>query len=417
MRAMLAHRVRDLSDDELPAYVYDLAALRGHTSVIRDALPERAELFYAAKANSDPRMLRALSEHVDGFEVASAGELRHVRSLLPSSRLAFGGPGKTVAELTHALRAGVERVHVESPHELRVLTTLVGEGTVDVLLRVNLPLPLGRLPLVMGGRPSPFGMDPADLDACVSMLAAHPRIRLRGVHAHLASGLDATAQLAVAERIIGWAVRWTRAHGLPLDEVNVGGGMAVDYAEPERLFDWPAFGSGLRRLLAAHPGLTVRIEPGRSIGAYCGWYVTRVLDIKRSHGEAFAVVGGGTHHLRTPATRGHDQPFRIISSDTWPWPWPRDVVHREPVTLVGQLCTPKDVLASRVPVVRLRTGDRVAFAMAGAYAWNISHHDFLMHPEPGFHYLDDERPSTPAAATTGHQPTDGTGEPLVRHGD
>jgi diaminopimelate decarboxylase len=59
------------------------------------------------------------------------------------------------------------------------------------------------------------------------------------------------------------------------------------------------------------------------------------------------------------------------------------------VTLVGQLCTPKDVLASRIMIERLRVGDRVAFAMAGAYAWNISHHTFLMHPHPTFHHLDD----------------------------
>ncbi|MFC7732347.1 hypothetical protein [Actinomadura keratinilytica] len=57
-------------------------------------------------------------------------------------------------------------------------------------------------------------------------------------------------------------------------------------------------------------------------------------------------------------------------------------------TLVGQLCTPKDVFARDVPVPSLQPGDVVAFAMAGAYAWNISHHDFLMHPKPEFHYLD-----------------------------
>ncbi|CAM5602503.1 Diaminopimelate decarboxylase OS=Streptomyces antimycoticus OX=68175 GN=lysA_1 PE=3 SV=1 [Streptomyces antimycoticus] len=122
-----------------------------------------------------------------------------------------------------------------------------------------------------------------------------------------------------------------------------------------------------------------------------------MLDIKHSGGEAFAVVRGGTHHLRTPATKQHDQPFQVLpmdtgdtgdTGDTWTRPWARPAVRSEPVTLVGQLCTPKDVLARRIPVPELRVGDRVAFAMAGAYARNISHHDFLMHPRPGFHYLD-----------------------------
>jgi diaminopimelate decarboxylase len=65
------------------------------------------------------------------------------------------------------------------------------------------------------------------------------------------------------------------------------------------------------------------------------------------------------------------------------------------VTLVGQLCTPKDVLSRAVPVTALRAADRVAFALAGAYAWNISHHDFLMHPHPSVHFLTDPAPPAP----------------------
>jgi diaminopimelate decarboxylase len=119
----------------------------------------------------------------------------------------------------------------------------------------------------------------------------------------------------------------------------------------------------------------VRIEPGRAVTAYSGWYVTDVLDLKRSGGEWFAVCRGGTHHLRTPAAKGHDQPFTVLPTG----PGPSDAGR---VTVVGQLCTPKDVLARRVPVARIAAGDRVVFALAGAYALNISHRDFLMHPPP-----------------------------------
>jgi diaminopimelate decarboxylase len=402
MRVQVLSHVTALADGALPAYVYDLGALREHVAAVRAALPDRVEMFYAAKANSDPWLLDVLHEHVDGFEVASGGELHHVRGLFPDAPIAFGGPGKTTAELTRALEAGVERLHVESEHELRVLAELLGppvgrgDRAVDVLLRVNLPIPLGPVPLVMGGRPGPFGLDLTSLDGCLRFLAGHPRIRLRGVHAHLASGLDATAQLTVAGQVLAWADGWARLNGLRLTEVNIGGGMGVDYERPGRLFDWPSFGAGLGRLLADRPDLTLRIEPGRSLSVYCGWYVTEVLDLKRSHGEVFAVLRGGTHHLRTPVTRGHDQPFQVIPAEGWPWPWPRPAAEDEPVTLVGQLCTPKDVLATRVPVHRLRTGDRIAFAMAGAYAWNISHHQFLMHPAPGFHYLDHVPAAIPA---------------------
>ncbi|MFJ5531113.1 type III PLP-dependent enzyme [Streptomyces sp. NPDC093261] len=389
MRPDLLDLIAKLTDDDLPAYVYDLPALREHVHAIRAALPERVELLYAAKANSDPRILRALAAHVDGFEVASGGELSHVRKLVPDSPLAFGGPGKTQTELAQALEAGVERLHIESEHELRLLATLLGDRSADVLLRVNLPIDLGDVALAMGGHPSPFGMDPAQLDGCRELIASDPRIRLRGLHFHLASGLRAQAQLALIDKILTWAEGWAQDRAADLAEVNVGGGMGVDYTHAHQVFDWSALGAGLARILTRHPRLTLRIEPGRSVTAYCGWYVTEVLDIKFSRGEAFAVLRGGTHHLRTPAAKQHDQPFEVIPDDLWLRPWDRPETRREPVTLVGQLCTPKDVLARRVTVERLRVGDRVAFAMVGAYAWNISHHAFLMHPHPTFHHLDD----------------------------
>ena len=122
--------------------------------------------------------------------------------------------------------------------------------------------------------------------------------------------------------------------------------MAVDYARPGRLFDWDGYGRGLAAL--ARPGETLWVEPGRSVTAYCGWYVTVVLDVKRSHGQAFAIVAGGTHHLRTPAAKGHDQPCAVIPRREWVPGWPRPGVAGEPVTITGQLCTPKDVLARQV---------------------------------------------------------------------
>ncbi|MGW6399470.1 type III PLP-dependent enzyme [Streptomyces sp. NPDC055134] len=391
-------RVQSLSCQELPAYVYDLAALREHAAAVRAALPERVELYYAAKANPEPEILAALAPYVDGYEVSSGGELAHVaKAVSGESPLAFGGPGKTPAEIAAALEQGVQRFHVESVHELRMLAELAGRVAPDtrvaVLLRFNLPVADGSLAgssLAMGGRPTPFGLDPSQADTVVRALTdgTYPHLELRGIHAHLASGLAAPEQLEVAESVVTWAVCLADRHSIRLAEVNVGGGMNVDYAAPGRRFDWSAYGAGLARLADAHPDLTLRIEPGRALTAYCGWYATEVLDVKESHGEEFAVVRGGTHHLRTPATKGHDQPCTVLPVDEWPHPWPRPSARQDRVTLTGQLCTPKDVLARQVPAPGLSAGDRVAFSLAGAYAWNISHHDFLMHPRPGFHFLN-----------------------------
>ncbi|MEV4892255.1 type III PLP-dependent enzyme [Nonomuraea sp. NPDC055795] len=351
-----AARIAEAAADDAPAYVYDLPALDAHATAVRRALPG-IELYYAVKANPDPALLRVLEPHVDGFEVSSGGEHAHVSALFPDKPLALGGPGKTDAELL----LPAHRLHVESPGELRRL--LASGRTADVLLRVSPDLPVEGAALTMSG---PFGMDDDGVRACLPLF--DDRVRLRGRHYHLASGLNADQLLKLAETLLS-------THP---GEVNLGGGMAVDYHDPAARFDWPAYGTGLARLRT--PGQTVRVEPGRSLTAYCGYYVTRVVDVKRVRGEAYAIVLGGTHHLRTPVTKCHDQPFTVLPTGTGPG------VTDEPVTVVGQLCTPKDVFARTVPT-SIHVGDTVVFAMAGAYAWNISHHDFLMHPKPTFHYL------------------------------
>lgn len=383
---IIPSRVRDLASRiSLPGYIYDLTGLASHAAAIRAALPASAQFYYAVKANPDPEILRALVPHVDGFEVSSGGELRHVTKVAPEIPVAFGGPGKTRDELDAAVaaaRPGHVTLHIESAREARELAaaTAAAAQDVDVLLRVNPPPGPGRsmthrppsravddsstaLPdLVMGGVPSPFGMDLEELERCREVLGVAGRLRVRGLHAHVASGLDVAGAIEAARRLGGLA------EGAPL--INCGGGMGVDYQAPERVFGWAEYGRGLATL-----GRQVRIEPGRAITAYCGWYLTRVLDVKTSYGQTFAIVAGGTHHLRTPAAKGHDQPC-VMLGGTGPGT----------TTFTGQLCTPKDVLARNVPG-RPRAGDIVAFGMAGAYAWNISHHSFLMHPEPSFHYV------------------------------
>jgi diaminopimelate decarboxylase len=389
--------VRD--EDGLPAYVYDLAGLDEHVAGIRRALPAAIELYYAVKANPDPAVLRTVARHADGFEVSSAGEVEHAAATVPGVALAFGGPGKSPADLAAAVRAGVRRVHVESPHELPALAAAAqaAGGPVDVLFRANPPVtPEAAAPgkeiLLMGASPATFGMDQELLEQAATLLtdaSLASVLRLRGLHAHLASGLDADAALRTGRAVLEFGRRWCARHQVPGPEFTLGGGMAVDYTRPGDRFDWNAYGQGLAALArSGGPGETLRIEPGRSVTAYCGWYLARVLDVKLSYGRAFAVLAGGTHHLRTPAAKGHSQPCAVLPVDRWDHSWPRPELPAQPVTLAGQLCTPKDVLARDVPVGRLRTGDVIAFGLAGAYAWNISHHEFLMHPPPTVSYLN-----------------------------
>lgn len=391
--AAAARNAQAAANEPWCGYIYDLEILRNHARALVATLPENCDLFYAIKANSDYPILDTLAPLVAGFEIASGGELAWVRGRFPHLPTVFGGPGKTDAELDQALGAGIEYIHVESTGELARLGLLARQRCLSqaILLRINLPLgQVDNVPLAMGGRATPFGIDAALLPECLQLLRGFPELRLEGVHFHLMSGqLDADIHLGLLEHYFRTLEDWERAHGLPVRHVNVGGGIGVNYRNPERPFDWPKFARGLHELIGRMDlsRWRIRFEIGRYLTASCGAYAMEVIDIKRCFGRTFVVGRGGTHHFRTPYAQGHSHPFFVLPSDRWSRPYPRLAATDEPVTIVGQLCTPKDVLATDIPVDQIRLGDLLIFTHAGAYAWHISHHDFLRHPHPEHIFL------------------------------
>lgn len=388
LQAMLA----ESRDEPLCAYIYDLTALRQHVSRLIASLPHGCELFYAIKANSDLPILRTLAPFVHGFEVSSGGELSWISRHFPEKPVIFSGPGKTDHELSQALKLNIAAIHIESQGELERLARIARalSRPAPVLLRINLPLQqLVSTTLMMGGGPTPFGIAADQLPECLHWLRSHPEIQLHGLHFHLLSHqLDAAAHLQLLQAYREQALQWSREYGLQLDHLNVGGGIGINYRVPESQFDWPAFASGLHRLAAGiGSGPRIRFECGRYITAACGYYAMQVIDIKQAFGRHYLVGRGGTHHFRTPYAQGHSHPFRVMPVEHWPYAFARPQLTQERAWVVGQLCTPKDVLAFDAPVERVRSGDMLIFPYAGAYAWHISHHDFLRHPHPHQHYL------------------------------
>ncbi len=367
-------------------FSYDLRALREHVQTVVAALPDRCRMFYAVKANSDERVIAALDGVVAGFEVASGGELAVVGDAAPDATVLMGGPVPTDDELAAGLAAGVTRFHVESVLGLhRLSTAATAHGTTaDVLLRVNLAGPFPAATLAMAGRPTQFGIDESDLPAAVDAATTLPGLRLAGFHLHsLSNNLSPATHLAMLGHYRDVVLGWEERFGLRAEVVNVGGGIGVDYAALDTPFDWDSFCAGLAELLATFPAhwREIDFECGRFLVARCGVYAAEVLDVKHTHGHAYALLRGGTHHFRLPSSWQHSHPFRVVPVEAWPEGRPRPEVVDEEVTICGELCTPKDTLA-RAPVARLRAGDVVVFEAAGAYGWDISHHDFLRHPHP-----------------------------------
>lgn len=395
MNDALTTLILNRPDDSEPVclYGYDLDQLTEHVGRIINALPDRCRMFYAMKANSAEPLLRALAPLVAGFEVASGGELAKARTVNQHIPLIIGGPAKTELEIAQALTQRVTRFHAESVLELHRISAVADRAgrVADVLLRVNLTGPFPAATLSMAGRPTQFGIDETILPEAVETARRLPHLRLVGFHLHsLSNNLSADAHLELLDLYRRKVTGWEREFTLACEVVNVGGGIGVNYADPAEQFDWQSFTRGLDRLVErSFPPhwREIDFECGRFLVAACGYYAVEVLDIKRNHGATYLVVRGGTHHFRLPASWQHSHPFAIVAVDRWPLPCPRPEVRDQPVTVVGELCTPKDILARDVVVPRVRAGDVLVFHHAGAYGWEISHHDFLSHPHPEHVFL------------------------------
>ncbi|MGE5830384.1 MAG: alanine racemase [Micromonosporaceae bacterium] len=372
------------------AYVYDRAALQTAAQAVRASLPTDGLLYYAVKANGHPDVLAALATVVDGYEVASGGELASARiaraGVGAGTDIVFSGPAKTDAELAAAVDAEAT-VHAESLLELRRLAVAAESvgGRARVALRINragVSLPGSHH---MTGPATPFGLDEADLAEAVELCRELPALRLVGFHHHAVSNnLDATAHAAYVVDAARWSTATAQRHGIALEYVNLGGGFGVDYTG-DRSFDLAELAKGLAAAALALPGgARLAVEPGRFLTAGAGWYAAEVVDLKRNQGRWFAVLRGGTHHFRLPAAWGYSHPFTVLPVSEWPRPYQRPELSDKPVDVVGELCTPRDVLAREQPVTRLRVGDLLVFANTGGYGWEVAHHDFLRHDPPLF---------------------------------
>lgn len=385
----------------LCAYIYDLKAVEERIKAMKRCLPNNTQLFYAIKANAEPEILSALAGHVDGFEAASGGELNWLQTHQPNNPIIFGGPGKLIEDLNQAIQQQIDTIHVESLVELSRIQTLSQslQLPVRIFLRMNINIgDISSSKLVMGGKPTPFGLDETSLKQALDIIDSSPLIHLCGFHFHLMSHqLSVERHLLLMQRYIDMVKKWQQDYSsLPSSlTINVGGGIGIHYEHNPQHFDWEKFCQQLSIILEANPEFNLRFEIGRFITAPCGYYVMEVLDIKQNLGEMFVIGHGGTHHFRTPAAQQHNHPFSIVPCSTIKRMETRQqesltnnaAIINTNATIVGQLCTPKDVLAQGQWIEELRIGDYLVFTLAGAYAWNISHQNFLMHKPPKMIFL------------------------------
>jgi diaminopimelate decarboxylase len=369
-----------------PFFAYDRALITERVAAVRAALPARTELKYAVKANPMPAVLAHMSGLVDGFDVASAGELRHALDTpMPAGRISFAGPGKTTTELGQAVAAGVT-IELESTGELARVRAVQERLAIQasVAIRVNPDFTVHGSGMRLGGGPQQFGIDAEQVPGALAQVTA-AGLDFRGFHVFAGSqNLHAESICEAQRRTVDLVAKLAAAAPSPVRYLNLGGGFGIPYFAKDRPLALTAIGENLAALIDGPlreqlPEARVVIELGRYLVGEAGVYLTRVVDRKDSRGTVYLVVDGGMHH-QLAASGNFGQVIRrnySISVATR-----SEALAAETVTVVGCLCTPLDLLGDRVSLPRADVGDLIAVFQAGAYGLTASPTAFLGHPAP-----------------------------------
>jgi len=347
-----------------PVYVYSFKTLLGHLRKLQAAFRTlRPLICFSVKANGNLAILRLLVRHGAGLDIVSGGELyRALRVGCPPSRIVFASVGKTPQEIRAAVRAGIFCFNVESAPELEAIDAIARRmrTRVRVALRINPDVEAHTHRYIRTGiAESKFGIDPRTALELLRHHEAFPSVRLIGLHLHIGSQISEATPFIQAITRIARLLKQARPFGVPLEWLNLGGGLGIIYRD-ERPQTPQAFARAVLPLLKP---LRVRLilEPGRFIVGNAGVLVTEVLYVKHSRGKRFAVVDAGMNDLLRPALYGayHE----VIPTQA----------HRPSADgksrydVVGPVCESADVLAQGRRLGAVRPGQRLAVLGAGAY--------------------------------------------------
>ncbi|WP_017664651.1 pyridoxal-dependent decarboxylase, exosortase A system-associated [Porphyrobacter sp. AAP82] len=365
-----------------PVFVYSKAMLDARVAALRAALPARVGVNFAVKANPHPAVIAHMAPLVDGFDIASAGELALCQAAgIDPKRISFAGPGKRDEELEAAIAAGVT-LNCESEGEgARALAIGQRLGVHPrIAVRVNPSFVMTGSGMKMGGGAKQFGVDAERVPALARQLIAEGA-EWRGLHIFTGSQtLSAEAIIEAQANVLALAAELAEAIGAALPKLNMGGGLGIPYFPGDTPVDLPGVGAALAERIAGLPPVLARTELCMELGRYlvgeAGVYLTRVIDRKESHGVTFLVTDGGLHHQL--AASGN---FGTVVRRNYP----SAIATRygaeatEEVNIVGCLCTPLDRLADNAMMPRAEVGDLVAVFCAGAYGATASPSAFLGH--------------------------------------
>lgn len=347
---------------DTPLFVYEANLIE---TAVHAYAPQKGNTLvaYAMKANNNPHILQLLQRGGMGADVTSGGELfLALQAGFAPEKIIYSGVGKTAAELSMALDAGIKAIHIESEMEWELLAQLATtrQQIVPISVRLNPNIFAKTHPYISTGQASSkFGVEPETAVSLYHKSTTHPFMAPVGVAAHIGSQIaDFKAYESTAVYLAQFAQRLTQ-EGVPLRYVDVGGGLAIDYTNDMRLPDIEAWVTAVSTPVQ-QAGFELVMEPGRSIIGPSGTLLTRVLYIKQRPNRQIVVVDAAMNDLIRPTLYQAKHPIGLVGERIGP---------KVTVDVVGPICESGDWLAKDVQLPPLQQGDLLAIHQAGAYVY------------------------------------------------
>ena len=353
---------------QTPFYYYDTQLLADTLSVINSLLDDNMHMHYAVKANANPRILSQIAEAGLGADCVSGGEVRAaLEAGFPAEKIVYAGVGKSDWEIRLGLEQGIFCFNVESIPELEVINDLAAElnRTASVCLRINPNVGAHTHANIQTGlSENKFGIDMQDMESVIRRCSELANINFIGLHFHIGSQiLEMDDFKALSLRINELQERLETAGILSVRNINVGGGLGIDYSDPEGhpIPDFKAYIDTYRQHLHLRPGQQLHFECGRSIVGQMGSLIARVLYIKENAIKRFCILDAGMTDLIRPALYDAYHKVENLSA--------MEREETEPLLydVVGPVCESSDVFVKYYALPFTQRGDLVALRSAGAY--------------------------------------------------
>ena len=358
--------IKDLKTVPTPFWYYDMDLFRRTIDTAAALSAEHGVLVhYSIKANAEPRLVDYIAAAGLGADCVSGNEVLYaIEHGFPAEKVVFAGVGKTDKELSDALRVGIGSFNSESIEELETLERLAGEMGVkaNVSVRINPDVDAHTHRFITTGlEMDKFGIPKKDMDRVIGLIKSSRNLDFKGLHFHIGSQITDVENVFTQECIsANGIVAYFENQGLRVDNIDLGGGLGVDYYNPDS-HAIPEFGLWFQTLtenLRHRPDQRIPVEPGRALVAQCASLVSRVIFVKDGERKSFVILDAGMNDLLRPALYGAYHKIENLTYDS-------DELRLYDV--VGPVCETTDLFAEDRTLPLTRRGDLVALRSAGAY--------------------------------------------------